>query len=109
MKLEEVRRLLDARKRFPFWFQVGIICLMALIVCGIGFWGLVIPAERQKMARVDTSGSKVQQAPPTAQARQEQQKQQQGTGPQTRAVPSQYETIQAALDAATVGDTVLFK
>ena len=109
MRLEEVHRLLDARKRVPFWLQVGTICLMGLIVCGIGFWGLLIPAEKQKMARVDTPASQVQQAPTAAQVRQEEQKREQVTGPQTRAVPAQYETIQAAIDAANVGDTVLVK
>ena len=112
MRLEEVHRLLDARKRVPFWIQVGMICLMGLIVCGIGFWGLLIPAEKRKMARVETPASQVQQtptAPPAAQVKQEDQKRQQVTGPQTRAVPAQYETIQAAIDAANVGDTVLVK
>jgi parallel beta-helix repeat protein len=112
MRLEDVHRLLDARKRLPFWLQVGMICLMAMIVCGIGFWGLVIPAEKQKMAHVDTPASEVQQAPtapPAAQVRQEEQKRQQITGPQTRAVPAQYQTIQAAIDAANIGDTVLVK
>jgi parallel beta-helix repeat protein len=112
MRLEEMHRLLDARKRVPFWIQVGMICLMGLIVCGIGFWGLLIPAEKRKMARVDTPASQVQQtptAPPAAQVKQEDQRRQQVTGPQTRAVPAQYETIQAAIDAANVGDTVLVK
>jgi parallel beta-helix repeat protein len=112
MRLEEVHRLLDARKRVPFWLQVGTICLMGLIVCGIGFWGLLIPAEKRKMARVETPASQVQQAPsapPATQVKQEEQKRQQVTGPQTRAVPAQYETIQAAIDAANVGDTVLVK
>src|ERR1700759_3393070 len=96
MRLEELHRFLDARKRVPFWIQVGTICLMGLIVCGIGFWGLLISAEKRKMARVDTPATQVQQtptAPPAAQVKQEEQKRQQVTGPQTRAVPAQYETI----------------
>jgi parallel beta-helix repeat protein len=85
---------------------------MGLIFCGIVFWGLLIPAEKRKMARVETPASQVQQAPsapPATQVKQEEQKRQQVTGPQTRAVPAQYETIQAAIDAANVGDTVLVK
>ena len=109
MKLEEMRRLFDTRKRVPFWLQVGAVCFVALIVCGIGFWGFLIPAERQKIARAKAQASEVQQAPTPAQARQEEQKQPQVSGPQTRAVPAQYETIQAAIDAANVGDTVLVK
>jgi parallel beta helix pectate lyase-like protein len=109
MKLEEVRRLLDGRRRVPFWLQVGAICFVALILCGIGFWGFLIPAERQKAARGETSESEVQQAPAPAQASQEEQKLRQTTGPQTRAVPAQYATIQAAIDAANAGDTILVK
>jgi hypothetical protein len=116
MRLDEVHRLLDARKRVPFWFQVGSMCLVGLIICGIGFWGLVISVERRNIPRVDTPASAVQQAPPPAQVQQaspaataRQGEQKQGVGPQTRAVPAQYETIQAAIDAANVGDTVLVK
>jgi parallel beta-helix repeat protein len=118
MRLDEVHRLLDARKRVAFWLQVGSMCLVGLIICGFGFWGLVISVERRNIPRVDTPASAVQQAPPSAQvqqaspaatASQGEQKQQQGVGPQTRAVPAQYETIQAAIDAANVGDTVLVK
>ncbi len=109
MKLEELRRLLDARKRVPFWLQVGAICLMALILCGIGFWGFVIPVERQKAARSEALASEVQQEPPVTPARQEEEKRQQASGPQTRAVPAQYPTIQAAIDVAKAGDTVMVK
>jgi parallel beta-helix repeat protein len=109
MRLEEVRRLLDARKRVPFWLQVGAICLMALIFCGIGFWVFIIPMERQKGARSETLASEVPPEPPVTQARQEEQKGQQASGPQTRTVPGQYATIQAAIDLAKAGDTVLVK
>jgi parallel beta-helix repeat protein len=109
MTLEEVRRLLDARRRVPFWLQVGAICFVSLILCGIGFFGFLIPAERQKVARAEAQASEVQQAPAAAQVSQEEQKRPQATGPQTRAVPAQYETIQAAIDAANAGDTVLVK
>jgi parallel beta-helix repeat protein len=109
MKLEEARRLLDARRRVPFWLQVGAICFMGVIVCGIGFWGFLIPAERRKAAQAVTPAAEMQPEPPPVQAKQEEQKHQQATGPQTRAVPAQYATIQAAIDAANVGDTVLVK
>jgi parallel beta-helix repeat protein len=111
MKLEEVRRLLDTRKRVPFWIQVGVICFVALILCGVGFWGFVIPVESHKVARVEKPAPEVQQVPPAppAAATPEEQKRQLATGPQTRVVPAQYPTIQAAIDAANAGDTVLVK
>jgi parallel beta-helix repeat protein len=111
MTLKEARRLLDARKRVPFWLQVGVICFLGLILCGIAFWGVLIPTERQKIARAETPAS---EAPPkslAAQASQsqEEQKPQQASGPKTRAVPAQYATIQSAIDGAEAGDTVLVK
>jgi parallel beta-helix repeat protein len=99
------------QKRVPFWRLPGVIGVVAggVILCGIYYWGFVIPAEGQKAARAERQASEEKQKQLAAQARQEEQERQRAPGPQTRAVPAQYATIQAAIDAAKAGDTVLVK
>jgi parallel beta-helix repeat protein len=96
-------------KHLPFWLWPVLICVVAVIGCGIYYWSFVIPAAKQKAAAVERAVSEEKQRQLAAQARLEEQKQQKATGPQTRVVPDQYTAIQAAIDAAKAGDTVLVK
>jgi len=75
---------------------------------GISFWVFAILAEKQA-AEAERQASVEKPKQLVAQATGEEQKRQQAAGPQTRFVPSQYATIQAAIDAARAGDTVLVK
>lgn len=96
-------------KRVPFWLWPALICLAAAIGCGIYYRGFVIPAEKQKAALVEKQVSEEKQKKLAAQAREEEQKEKKASGPQTRLVPDQYTAIQAAIDAAKAGDTVLVR
>jgi parallel beta-helix repeat protein len=93
-------------KRVPFWLWSGVIALVAAVLCGISYWGFVLPAEKQKIARAEKQASEEKQKLPAVQ---EEQKSRPATGPQTRVVPAQYATIQEAIDAAKAGDTILVK
>ena len=87
---------------------IGLVAA-GVIGCGIYCWGFVIPAEKQKAIEAERQASEEKQKQLAAQGREEVQRRQQATGPQTRVVPDQYATIQAAIDAANAGDTVLVK
>ena len=86
-----------------------LIGAVAVIAWGICFWGFEIPAEKQKAAQAERQASGEKQKQLLAQATGEEQKRQEAAGPQNRVVPNQYATIQAAIDAARAGDTVLVK
>jgi parallel beta-helix repeat protein len=98
-------------RRVPFRLQLIAIAVVAagVIGCGIYYWGYVIPAEKQKATEAQRQASEQKHEQLAAQAKEEEQKRQQASGPQTRVVPDQYATIQAAIDAAKAGDTILVK
>ena len=87
---------------------IGLVAA-GVIGCGIYYWGFVIPAEKQKAVEAERQASEEKQKQLAAQGREEVKRRQQASGPQTRVVPDQYATIQAAIDAANAGDTVLVK
>jgi len=87
---------------------IGLVAA-GVIGCGIYCWGFVIPAEKQKAVEAERQASEEKQKQLAAQGSEEVQRRQQASGPQTRVVPDQYATIQAAIDAANAGDTVLVK
>ncbi|HEV3208875.1 MAG TPA: right-handed parallel beta-helix repeat-containing protein, partial [Chthoniobacterales bacterium] len=101
----------EGPNRVPSRLKPVMIGVMAagVIGCGIYYWGLAIPAEKQKALEAERQASEEKQKELATQAREKEQKRQQATGPQTRVVPDQYATIQAAIDAAKAGDTVLVK
>ena len=80
---------------------------VAVIGWGICFWGFAIAKQKAAEAERQATGEKQKQL--VAQATGEEQQRQHATGPQKRVVPNQYATIQAAIDAARAGDTVLVK
>ena len=84
---------------------VGVVAA-GLIGWGIWFWGFAILAEKQRAAEAERQEK---QKKLVAQTTGEQQKPPPAAGPQMRVVPNQYATIQAAIDAARAGDTVLVK
>jgi parallel beta-helix repeat protein len=94
---------------FRFWPAIFSVVVAAMIGCGIYYWGVVVPAENRKAAEGARQASEEKQKQLAAQARLAEQQRQQTTGPETRVVPDQYKTIQGAIDAAKVGDTVLVK
>jgi parallel beta-helix repeat protein len=99
-------------KRVPFRFWPLVVGVVAAGIVGgaLYYWDFVIPAEKQqKSAEAERQASEEEQKRLAAQAREEEQKRQEATAPRTRVVPEQYTTIQAAIDAAKAGDTVLVK
>ena len=93
-------------------FRLRLVAIAVVVVgvigWGIWFWGFAILAEKERATEAERQ-SEEKQKKLVAQAREEEQKPQQATGPQTRVVPDQYATIQAAIDAAKAGDTILVK
>ena len=98
-------------KRVQFWLRLVAIAVVVvgLIGCGIYYCGFMIPAAKEKATEAQRQASEEKQKQLAAQATEEEQKRQKATGPQTRVVPDQYATIQAAIDAAKAGDTILVK
>ena len=93
-------------KRTPFWFWPVVIgALAGLAASAIIYLYFLIPAAAAKAKR-QAAEEKSKNLQP---AKEEEQKRQPSTGPQTRTVPDQYPTIQAAIDAAKAGDTILVK
>ncbi len=93
-------------KRTPFWLWPAVIGVVAGLIASAIFWlYFLIPATVAKAKRQASE----QKRKMFEHAKEEEQKRQQPAGPQTKVVPDQYSTIQAAIDAAETGDKILVK
>jgi parallel beta-helix repeat protein len=97
--------MLNIRGSVKF-ISIGAVAA-AVIGWGIWFWGFAIAKQKAAEAERQAMGEKQKQL--VVQATREEQERQHAAGPQARVVPDQYSTIQAAIDAARAGDTVLVK